>query len=139
MRTSISVTAFLVAVSAASAQSLDHDGFVSPSGNIHCIYFSGGSDDTGVRCGIDQISNQLPPRPTDCEFDWGTEFWLSDNRAPAERLCYSDSSAGHYPVLPYGESFRRGNITCHSAKTGIVCRNALGAGFELSRAKQRVF
>jgi hypothetical protein len=133
----IGIAALAVALHGVPALSQDMDGFVTPSGNIHCVYF--GYDDAGLRCGIDQVSNKLPPRPADCDLDWGTEFWLGIKAKRAERICHGDTSAGAYPVLPYGATWTRPGIVCQSERTGVSCRNAQGAGFELSRARQRLF
>lgn len=110
------------------------DGFQSPTGNIMCLYWPG----DGIRCDMERITNQPPPVPADCDGSWGRAFALPEDRG-AVRLCVTDSAFGHYSVLNYGETFKRGQITCHSARSGVMCRNARGAGFELSRARQRLF
>src|SRR5262245_40957193 len=127
------IAAVISAVLGSGARAQDMDGFVSPSGNIHCVYFA--DDEAGLRCGIDAVSTKQPPRPADCDLEWGTEFWLGIKAPRAERLCHGDTSAGDYPVLKYGATWTRPGIVCQSEKVGVSCRNARGAGFHLSRAK----
>lgn len=113
----------------------DMEGFRSPSGNIQCLFF----DDTSVRCMVRETTNPSLPRPEDCELDWGNDFGLEASSWRGERLCVGDTIAGDYPELPYGEAFQRGGISCSSERSGITCTNDRGAGFELSRARQRLF
>ena len=109
-------------------------GFKSPSGNIHCQVFGG-----ELRCDIAQVSGPLPPRPRDCELEWGQAFAMTAT-SRSERLCYGDTVADNsLPVLAYGSTWRRGGFTCTSEQTGVTCSNAPGHGFALSRAVQRLF
>jgi len=39
------------------------------------------------------------------------------------------------PVLPYGSFWQAGAFTCLSARNGLVCTNASGAGLRMSRAE----
>lgn len=116
--------------SAAAAQ----EGFQSPTGNIMCAFF----DDT-VRCDVMRMSNNPPPRPADCDLDWGQAFEVSANARRGYRLCYGDTVAGNYRKLGYGKSITRAGITCASSQAGVTCTNGRGAGFSVSRGKQRVF
>jgi hypothetical protein len=128
------VVALVAGMTAAMAQGAP-SGFRSPSGNIHCQYFEG-----EVRCDIAQISAPIPPKPRDCELDWGQAFAVAANSASGARLCHGDTAIDDsLPVLPYGNVWRRGNITCTSEQTGVTCSNGLGHGFSLSRAVQRLF
>ena len=119
-------------------------GFRSPSGNIYCQYFDGGSDKPPsanvVRCDIKSISSPLPARPKDCELEWGQAFEIDDRTGPAQRLCYGDTVMDpRLPVLPYGAAWQRGGIACKSERSEVSCVNVKGNGFELSRAAQRLF
>ena len=144
--------AALMAVSSASygfAQSAGNAepgviGFRSPSNNIHCQYFDGGSvapaDPNVVRCDIKSIGNALPRRPKDCDLEWGQAFEMSDRKEPAHRLCYGDTVMDpRLPVLQYGATWQRGRIACKSEQSGVSCVNGEGNGFELSRNAQRLF
>lgn len=110
-------------------------GFKSPSNNIHCQYFDG-----ELRCDIMKIANPLPPKPRDCELDWGQAFAVATDSRSSERLCHGDTAADPgLPTLPYGSTWRHGSFTCTSEQTGVTCTNTLGHGFALSRSIQRLF
>jgi hypothetical protein len=129
----------LAAFLAPAAMAQDVAGFRTPSGNIHCQYFTGDHDPT-IRCDVVRISNRPPPRPRDCDLDWGQACQVSSRSARGERLCYGDTVQDpSLPALPYGESFSREGMTCMSGQAGVTCRNAGGHGFELSRGNQQVF
>ena len=109
-------------------------GFESPSRNIGCIMFEG-----GARCDIGQHSWPLPKAPKSCEFDYGGSLFIG-NKGRGEYGCVSDSAMRAGPVLPYGESIRKGRFVCHSEEVGVRCvdrRN--GHGFFLSRQRVRLF
>jgi hypothetical protein len=116
------------------------EGFKSPTGNITCAFFEAFERmPASIRCDIANISSTPPRRPRNCDGEYGHSFEVR-SRGPAERLCITDTVTGpEYRVLPYGRSWRKGGITCDSAETGITCMNETGGGFEISRAKQRVF
>ncbi len=136
-------TLFTAAVLAAlfAPAALAQEGFRSPSGNIHCQFFAaGGGADATIRCDLRQMSNRPPPRPRDCDLEWGQAFEISARAARGTRLCYGDTAQDNrLPVLPYGRSFARGGLTCTSEQAGVTCRNAGGHGFTLSRGAQSVF
>ena len=117
--------------------------FHMPSKQIHCLFMTpeGKTELSGIACDINQSFVRVPvqPRPKDCEFDWGQRFALgSDSDAGLE--CASDwVGSADSPVLAYGETIKRGKITCSSEETGLTCRNANGHGFFLSRRAQNIF
>lgn len=105
-----------------------------PSGNVFCY-----AEPAGVRCDIMQTSNQPPPRPANCEFDYGKAFWLPAAGKP-ERMCVSDTVADPSArKLQYEEVWVLPGIECTSKKTGLTCVNRDGHGFELKRSEQRLF
>jgi hypothetical protein len=113
-------------------------GFRSPSGNIHCQYIEG--DDPTVRCDLVQMTNRPPPRPANCDLDWGKAFEVSAKATAGTRLCYGDTvQDGNLPVLPYGQQFRRPSIVCTSSEEGMECRNPRFVGFKIARAKQTLW
>lgn len=116
-------------------------GFRSPSNNIHCQFWIGDNDsEVALRCDLMQTTNRPPPRPRDCELEWGQAFEILGNGARGIRLCYGDTVRDdRLPVLPYGQTWRRRGLTCISEQTGVTCVNANGHGFGVSRARQRVF
>jgi hypothetical protein len=138
MRLPWTAAAAILALSALAAGAQDVSGFRSPSGNIHCQFYGG--DDATIRCDLAQISNRPPPRPRDCDLEWGQAFEIGARAARGTRLCYGDTvQDARLPVLPYGQSFQRRGLACISTQAGVGCRNAAGHGFELSRAEQRIF
>jgi hypothetical protein len=136
------IAAFAVLVAAmpnAKAQSDGPEGFRSPSGNIHCQAFKL-DDGAALRCDIRSLSNRPPPRPKDCDLDWGQAFEVSDKAQRAARICHGDTVMDEkLPILRYGASFERHGFVCRSEQTGVECRNASRNGFMLSRARQQVF
>ena len=131
----VAAIAALIAGAASAPGQGAPTGFKSPSGNIHCQYF-----DRELRCDIAQLAAPVPPKPRDCELDWGRAFAIDANSRSGARLCHGDTAMDNsLPVLAYGNVWRRDGFTCTSEQTGVTCSNALGHGFSLSRAVQRLF
>jgi hypothetical protein len=125
--------------SAGLSTALAQEGFRSPTGNIHCQYFAIDGDAT-IRCDLRQTSNRSFPRPRNCDLEFGQAFEISGRATRGAPLCYGDTvQDDRLPVLPYGQNWQRGGLTCLSEQSGVSCRNARGHGFTLSRAKQSVF
>ncbi|MEO6843329.1 MAG: DUF6636 domain-containing protein [Bradyrhizobium sp.] len=113
-------------------------GFQSPSKNIACIYFEHDGH-KALRCNIGEMAGAMPPKPRNCELDWGHSFEV-DAKGQADPSCAGDTQIGQpLRVLPYGEVWQRSGITCSSEESGITCFNADRRGFSLSRAKQDLF
>jgi hypothetical protein len=112
---------------ASPSEASDLAGFSSPSGNIHCEISS-----AQARCDIAAHTWQAPPKPADCEGDWGQGLQVS--AAGAGFVCASDSAAGG-PPLAYGASIERGDLRCDSDKDGVTCvHRPSGHTFSLARA-----
>jgi hypothetical protein len=112
-------------------------GFKTPSGNIHCQIQDWDSP-SYLRCDILKTEGRVPPKPRDCEFDWGQAFSVDQRRA--QRMCYSDTVMDEsLQTLPYGSTWRRAGFTCVSEPSGLSCSNRFGRGFQLSRSAQRLF
>jgi hypothetical protein len=108
--------------------------FQTPSGNIHCVILQ-----ANIRCDIIKITAKIPPKPKNCEFDWGRVFILGI-RGNGYRTCYSDTVINpQNPILQYGATLRYQGITCTSRRTGLTCVNRDQKGWELSRERQRFF
>jgi hypothetical protein len=139
--TAAALAALLASAVLFAPAALAQEGFRSPSGNIHCQFFAGDADSEAViRCDLRSISNRPPPRPRDCDLEWGQAFEISARAARGIRVCHGDTvQDNRLPVLAYGRSFARGGLSCTSEKTGVTCRNAGGHGFTIARAAQRVF
>ena len=135
MRTAGPALLAALVAAATSAAAQQPSGFKSPTGNIHCQSF-----ESEVRCDIAQLSSPIPPKPRDCELDWGRAFAVAANSRSGARICHGDTAMDDsLPVLAYGGVWRRGGLTCTSEQTGVTCSNPQGHGFSISRAVQRLF
>jgi len=131
----LSITAFTTLAMAQDGRV----GFRSPSNNIYCIFEEDvGEDD--IRCDIMEITNRPPPRPRDCDLDWGESFAIGSKATSGVRICAGDTvKDDQVPMLPYGKTWQHRGFTCKSEQSGVTCINGKGHGFELSRNAQRVF
>lgn len=111
-------------------------GFVSPSGNIACVI-----DMDYVRCDIATMTHQdFTDPPPDCDLDYGASFGIGAGDDKGSALCYGDTVfMPDLPVLDYDQAIDQGGIECLSQKTGLVCTNATGHGFEISKGRQTLF
>ena len=136
MRAAFVAALLLTLGGAAGADTLT--AFHTPSGNIHCLGLVG-EGGALVDCEIVETEGPIPPRPADCELDWGRRFLVTEVTG-GERICAGDTVRDpHGAVLPYGSSLGLGAITCLSTREGLECFNPEGHGFFLSRRLQRVF
>lgn len=116
----------------ATAESLA--GFISPSGNIGCYV-----DVDYVRCDIAERSWAPPPRPADCEFDYGQGIAFGPGEPPAF-VCAGDTALWAGPALEFGQGVSAGPMWCESAPSGVTCGdNTTGSGFTISRENYTVF
>ena len=133
---SLTVLALIAAASSAHAQDRPI-GFLTPSKNIVCQFYTDDGKEL-LRCDIMQMDTR-PPRPADCDLDWGGAFGMSA-KGRAGRICAGDTVMDpSLPILAYGEVWQRAGFTCRSEQTGLTCFNAMQHGFSLARAKQEVF
>ena len=124
----------LAVCTASPVAAQDMASFRSPSGNIGCMYLDG-----FLRCDVAEVSNRQPRPPADCEFGWGQAFEMERGSRRAARICHGDTVLDPgAPVLRYGASWEGGGFSCLSSERGISCRNARGAGWDLSRRAQTV-
>jgi hypothetical protein len=111
--------------------------FRTPSGNIGCAYAHFAGEPASLRCDIGSGLVPLPPRPKDCDLDWGFGYTLGV-RGPAQVLCAGDTARDpRARAIAYGDTWRRGGFTCRSRTVWLICRNASGRGFLLSRERSR--
>lgn len=114
----------------ASAQ----EAFQLPSGNIHCALYEG-----TLRCDVLEFTYPRPARPPGCEEGWGSAITLG-GKGPARVICHGDTVADPgNPVLGYGNAWQGPGMACTAARTGLRCTNGDGRGFEMSRARLRLF
>ena len=109
--------------------------FASPTGNILC----GIDEGTGTaRCDIGERDWDAPPKPPDCELDWGSGLVLDEEGV--DFVGAGDAVGEPDRTLEYGESIRSGVIFCTSAETGVTCEHVgTRHGFTLARARYTVF
>lgn len=131
-------TIALVLLIASPALADDYVGFQSPTGNIHCAIYAW-ANGAEARCDLRELTPSYTRRPLGCDGDWGFAFAVGD-RGEGVLACVGDTVRDpRNPVLPYGEAFSLGGISCVSAKTGMTCTNAEGHGFSVARARQKLF
>ena len=109
--------------------------FRTPSGNIGCVVSK-----TEARCDIREHTWAAPPKPKDCELDWGNGLYVDDT-GKAGVLCAGDTaldpSAG---ILEYEDELKLGPLTCTSQESGVTCRETKSFhGFTLSRTSYHLF
>lgn len=105
--------------------------FSSPDGNIGCLI-----DRESVRCDIAERDWKPPPKPADCDLDYGQGLTINAGGAP-ELVCAGDTALNATTSgapLPYGQSITAGLLRCETEKSGMRCRDTeTGRGFKLSR------
>lgn len=130
------LTCAALAVSLGAPQT-DAQGIVSfktPSGNIACM-----SVDRVLRCDLRENTAPLPPRPRDCEGDFGNAFEMGI-KGRAARICHGDTVFGsNLPVLAYGRTWQYQGFTCVSQMNGLTCRNADKKGWFINKLEQKLF
>lgn len=121
--------------------------FHSPSNNITCSLSA-----LEATCEINARSFASPPKPTDCQLDYGTMVSVA-LEGPASFVCHGDtgfvqatpfapnsSIAGSGDVLNYGDEITNGVFVCSSSKKAMGCSTVAGEhGFTLSRARYRIY
>lgn len=113
--------------------------FQTPSGNIACLISDANPyEEASVRCDVHINSWTPPPRPVDCEEEYGQSVVVGTTQAP-HFACVGDTVYDPSArVLRYGQSLRAGPITCSSRSAGMQCVSArTGRGFEVSRRSYR--
>jgi hypothetical protein len=112
--------------------------FQLPSHNIGC-YISG-QFGGNARCDIRERSWTPPPKPANCELDWGQGVAFHGNRK-AGIVCAGDTTLDRTaPVLEYGQASEVGGVVCKSTEQEVTCNSRNGRhGFALSRQSYRVF
>jgi hypothetical protein len=109
--------------------------FQSPSSNIGCEVNA-----SATRCDIKERSWAPPPKPANCDLDWGQGIEISGTDNPSF-VCAGDTALDpSATVLGYGQRTRQGSIVCDSEQAGVTCTNEAGGhGFFLSRDSYRIF
>jgi hypothetical protein len=129
------LTTTLAVAGTLASTALAIGGFRSPSGNIGCAGYG-----SSVRCDIRTTTNGLPPKPKNCDLDYGSAYGVNLSSKRGYRLCAGDTVLDpRRPTRAYGTSWRFRSITCRVRQSGVTCKNAKGHGFFLSKARQRLF
>jgi hypothetical protein len=127
---------FLVSLLVASLAHADPpSGFLTPSRNIACQAFTLDDGGAELRCDLKETQAKPPPRPKDCELDWGDSVGMSA-RGTAQWVCHGDTVFDDLPVLEYGRIWTARGFTCTSDKSGLSCTNLDGHGWKLSKKVQ---
>ena len=110
--------------------------FKSPSGNIGCLI-----NGAGVRCDIRNHQWPTPPKPADCDVDYGGGVAVGKRDVPANFVCAGDTVLDpSAEVLPYGEKIKIKRFRCASKQKGMRCVNRDNKhGFFLSAQEVRLF
>jgi hypothetical protein len=108
--------------------------FRTPSKNIACALTS-----KSVRCDIVRKNWQPPPKPADCELDWGSGTFIENGRA--NFICAGDTVIGAATTtLAYGNALRSGDLMCDSESVALRCLDEkTGHGFSLAVAQYSLF
>ncbi len=124
----------LVSIAPGPAKASEFEQFRTPSGNIGCGY-TGDS----LRCDIRSGIPHPPPRPKNCDLDWGGGYSIG-TRGPATVMCAGDTAIDpHSRTVAYGTTWHRGAFTCSSQLAGLRCTNAGHHGFFLSKDPSYTF
>lgn len=109
--------------------------FKTATRNIGCA-MSGDS----VRCDIRKRSWSPPPKPADCDVDWGQGVAV-DQSGKADFVCAGDTTLDPtFPTLAYGEDSRVGDFNCASRESGVTCTNlSTEHGFLLNQERYKLF
>lgn len=109
--------------------------FQTPTGNIACAMGGG-----AIRCEIQEHTWMAPPKPSDCDVDWGGGVQVG-REDPGSFVCAADTVfSPSNPVLDYGERIIKNRFRCSSKQKGVRCVNSKsGHGFFLSRETVRLF
>jgi hypothetical protein len=114
-------------------------GFRSPSGNVVCALTVESGAQSWVRCDVTRHTWTLPPKPADCDLDWGSVATVTDSGKPATMgACVSDPAWTGTEQLGYGHALRLGELECRSSTTGVECVTG-SHGFVVSRGSYRVW
>jgi len=108
--------------------------FRTPSQNIGCYLTA-----EAARCDIANKSWAPPPKPADCDLDWGNGISVYQDQQAAF-TCAGDTVLGEGDVLAYGRSLQAGEFVCDSSRTALSCSNvSSGHGFTLSVQQYDLF
>lgn len=131
---------FVVSVVSPSPGAFTLSNFQTPSHNVKCSLAREEDGRAWVRCDVYQHTWGIPPKPADCDLDWGSVATLANDGKPGKMgACVSDAAGGD-TVLAYGHALRLADLECRSSTAGLECLAlARNHGFFVSRASYRVW
>jgi hypothetical protein len=110
--------------------------FSTPSKSIDCVYMEDERDVPLLRCQTKFVLKPLPPKPADCDLDWGGGLILASN-GQVSVVCAGDTVAGDHTTLAYGHAWEKSGLRCVARRTGLTCKSRNGKGFFLSSRSWR--
>jgi hypothetical protein len=120
----------------AVANPLNTLSFSTPNKNIDCVYMEDDRDVPSLRCQTRFVLKPLPPKPVDCDLDWGGGLTLANN-GQVSVVCAGDTVAGDYTTLAYGRAWEKNGLRCVARRPGLTCKSRNGKGFFLSSRSWR--
>ncbi len=139
------------------AGSHDSVAFTSPTGRINCAAYQQPAA-WSLRCDVLERAWTLPPKPADCQNEWGIGVYLESTGAglvcAGDTVAYEakvgadttwwngqpgsqvvpDPRRGELVALSYGATMTMGPISCLSRQDGMHCTDTTTkAGFDVSR------
>ena len=125
----ILLAATAVLAAPASAATVDHKNFKSPSGKIRCWTLKYGGP--GIECSapylkeIGELDTYLALKPRG-KARYGERGDFPGYQAP-------------FRTLQYGDTYKRDGIRCRMRKSGLTCRNLDDHGFHIAQGDVRRF
>jgi hypothetical protein len=110
--------------------------FSTPNKSIDCVYQEDERDVPSLRCQTKFVLQPLPPKPADCDLDWGGGLRL-ETSGQVSVVCAGDTVAGDYTTLDYGRVWEKSGLRCIVRRPGLICTSRNGKGFFLSSENWR--
>lgn len=105
----------------------------TPSKNIACAFRG-----RELTCEIFESKAPPPPRPADCDLDWGNRFSMTATGS-AKGVCFGGVLASRPTTLPYGSTWSRAGLRCTVKRSGVRCFNRAQHGWSLARERVALF
>jgi hypothetical protein len=91
-----------------------------------------------VECAVRTHSWKAPKKPADCHNNWGSVLQFTVG-SKGQFICWFGLKLlGAKRVLPTGQAFRVGLVTCTAVPGGVECTDRTN-GFRLATARYRLF
>jgi hypothetical protein len=142
--TLLSIADFPTIANAEFIERIESMSFQTPSGNTGCMFtmdiYVSGRREIGVRCDTRNSTAKMPPRPKDCDGDYGAVASLSLHGKGKVWGCNTDTVfSSEASILQYGSKLSYHGIICTSRRTGLTCINLDKRGWEISQEQRRFF